>query len=170
MATAPCASRGERLYRRFAAGDFVAPNDGLRVRKIDDQIAPRLAAAEKNAVLAGVIQHLRGMAAHLISPIRHVSFAEAASPLAAHAKQKQTRLCGGIQQVFIFAAVKLQAHIIACDKRNFRHLGALPDWTNLRERSWSCRWGRAREEAARTSVSLRRPSGSTPPRYRPQPS
>ena len=54
-----CASRGERLYRRFAAGNFVAANSGLRVGKIDDQIAARLAAAEENAVLTGVHQRLR---------------------------------------------------------------------------------------------------------------
>jgi hypothetical protein len=68
------------------------------------------------------------MAAHLVSPVDHLSFAEAASSLAAHAKQKQSCLCCGIQQVFTFAAVKLQAHIIACDKRNIRHLGAFSEW------------------------------------------
>ena len=54
-----CASRGERLYRRLAAGNFVAANNGLRIGKIDDQIAPRLAAAEENAVRAGVLQRIR---------------------------------------------------------------------------------------------------------------
>ena len=46
-----CAGWGKRLYRSFTDWDFMAANNGLRVRKINGRIAARLAAAEENAIL-----------------------------------------------------------------------------------------------------------------------